>query len=397
MKYELTDIVSPKFLQEIQESLSYATGLGVVFVDRHGRHMGEGSNFCQLCQAINKHHHGFVACEESNFHAIEKAIETGESEIYLCHAGLASFAVPLMYRGQCLGAITAGQVFCSESSAYPQYATAPVDWSQDPQLRQYYNEIQHMNPKQIHASVQAFQNISKYIMQTIEYNDTQQLLRKAEQEQLQLQHLLQAAELDALQKQVTPHFIFNVLSTISRLMDRKEYGVSQEMLQSFIQMLRYTLYNHRMTVTLGEELEYANNYLNIQKIRFGDRVRYRICCPEELKQREIPFFSLQPLVENALQHGLIPTQSGGEILVDCRQTQEHWLQIQIQDNGIGIQTAKQTEILKMLRPDNTTPPPEHVGLYNCYRRFLIMYGDRFHFSIQSSPGNGTLVKIVLTQ
>lgn len=397
MNYELTDIVSPGFLQEIQESLSYATGFGVVFVDKDGRHMGEGSNFCQLCQAINKHHHGFIACEESNLHAIEKAVETGESEVYLCHAGLVSFVVPLMYRGQCLGAITAGQVFCSERSAYPQYTTAPVDWSQDPQLRQYYNEVQHLNPKQITAAVQAFRNISEYIMQTIEYNHTQQLLRKVEQEQLQLRNLLQAAELDALQKQVTPHFIFNVLSSISRLMDRGEYGVSQEMLQSFIQMLRYTLYNHRMTVTLGEELDYANNYLNIQKIRFGDRVRYRITCPEELKQREIPFFSLQPLVENALQHGLIPTQSGGEVTVECRQTRQHWLQIRIRDNGIGIPPEKQQEILKMLRPDNATPPPEHVGLYNCYRRFLIMYADRFHFSIQSTPDRGTQVEILLTQ
>ncbi len=136
-----------------------------------------------------------------------------------------------------------------------------------------------------------------YIIQSLAYARIQEDLArkseellKAENKRIELEKQLKQAQLDALQKQVTPHFIFNVINSISRLLSLKEYGTAQEMLSSFSQMLRYSLSDLRSAVPLQQELDYISNYLAIQNIRFGERIHYEITCDEELKSFFIPFF-----------------------------------------------------------------------------------------------------------
>lgn len=221
---------------------------------------------------------------------------------------------------------------------------------------------------------------------------TEELL-KAENHRIELEKQLKLAQLDALQKQVTPHFMFNVINTISRLLSMKEYDTAEEMLNSFAHMLRYSLSDVRSHVTLEQELEYIHHYLAIQSIRFGDQLSYTIHCDEELKELSIPFFSLQPLVENAIQHGLLKKPEGGTLILRCTRHPECDL-IHIEDNGIGMSSDTLISIVdNHVRTDH--PTKSHVGLHNSYKRFRLLFGDDLKFCINSQEGEGTKIDIRL--
>lgn len=398
--FNLRSVITEEFQNEIQESFAYATGFGVVFTDKEGNHIGPGGNFCRFCNKINETAEGAHYCALSNKHAIEIALENKKPSIYICHAGLVNIEIPLIYDGNCVGAITAGQVLCSEENAYPQDEIASeINWMADPELAAYYREVEIMNCQQIEATTTALSNITNYIIQKLAYSQIQEkLARQSEQlllvenRRIHLEKQLQLARLDALQKQVTPHFIFNVINSISRLLSLKEYTTAEEALNSFAQMMRYTLLDIRSSVSLHQELRYIQNYLAIQKIRFGDRIDYGITCDEALYDLPIPFFSLQPLVENSIEHGLLNKANGGKLILSCTHQSESIL-IQIADNGIGIPPEK----LEWLRRNSLCIKSEqneqHVGLFNCYNRFHLLFGENVEFHLESSEDKGTEISI----
>lgn len=398
--FNLRNIITEEFQNEIQESFAFATGFGVVFTDEEGNHIGPGGNFCRFCNKINETEEGAHYCALSNKHAIEIALANKKPSIYICHAGLVNIEIPLIYDGNCVGAITAGQVLCSEENAYPQDEIASeINWLEDPELASYYREIEVMNRQQIEATTTALSNITNYIIQTLAYSQIQEKLARqseqlllAENRRIHLEKQLQMAQFDALQKQVTPHFIFNVINSISRLLSLQEYTTAEEVLNSFAQMMRYTLLDIRSSVSLHQELRYIQNYLAIQKIRFGDRINYKIACEEELHDFPIPFFSLQPLVENSIEHGLLSKENGGKLVLSCTQNADHIL-IQITDNGIGIAPEKLEWLRTHSLCTNSGQNEQHVGLFNCYNRFLLLFGEKVDFQLDSKENKGTRISI----
>lgn len=396
---DLHDIVTESFQQEIQDSFAYATGFGVVFLDRAGKHIGPGSNFTKFCRCINARKDGAHCCTLSNQHAISLALKSKKPSIYVCHANLINIEIPLIYKNYYVGAITAGQVLCPEMDFYPKDAiSASVNWLDDPQLAEYYKEIPVLSRQQIEAATTALMNLSNFIIQSFAYNqvvkdyaDNREKLLLSEKRQLNLEHQLKLAQLDALQKQVTPHFMFNVLSSVSRLLSLGEYDTASKMVDSFAHMMRYSLSDIHTGVTLEQEMAYIKNYLSIQKYRFGDLIHYRISCDEKAKKVQIPFFALQPLVENSVEHGILAKAEGGTITVHVTCTAASVL-IDISDNGVGIPKESLEMIQKQLVKDNL-PDASHVGLYNCYRRFMLLYKDNADFQITSKESQGTQIKI----
>ncbi len=218
-------------------------------------------------------------------------------------------------------------------------------------------------------------------------------LLEAENHRIELEKQLKLAQLDALQKQVTPHFMFNVINTISRLLSLKEYSTAEQMLNSFAAMLRYSLSDIRSSVTLAQELEYIHHYLAIQSIRFGDQIQYHIHCDEELKELSIPFFSLQPLVENAIKHGLLKKPEGGTLIMRCTREPEFDL-IHIEDDGIGM-TEEDLNSIVATHVCTERPNRSHVGLHNSYKRFRLLFGSDLKYLINSEKGVGTTIDIKL--
>jgi two-component system LytT family sensor kinase len=198
----------------------------------------------------------------------------------------------------------------------------------------------------------------------------------------QLQTQLAEAQLEALQRQLHPHFLFNTLNTISTLMHRDVHA-ADEMLVRLSDLLRLTLDRvGTQQVPLTDEIDFLRKYLEIEQTRFGDRLQVHIDVDPEVLDAPVPNLILQPLVENALRHGIGPRVGVGCVDVNARQV-EGSLMLTVRDNGVG------------LSPDKLNAFHSGVGLSNTRSRLENLYGDRHRFEFQTPASGGLLVTIVI--
>ena len=198
----------------------------------------------------------------------------------------------------------------------------------------------------------------------------------------QLQTRLAEAQLQALQRQLHPHFLFNTLHTISALMHRN-IDAADAMLARLSDLLRMTLDQlGTQVVRLKDELDFVEKYLEIEHTRFGDRLRVRIDAEPQTLDASVPNFILQPLVENALRHGIGPKVGGGTVEVIARRVGDRLLLV-VRDDGRGVPPEK-------LNAFNTG-----VGLGNTRSRLEHMYGSSHRFEFEAPPAGGLEVTIEL--
>jgi two-component sensor histidine kinase len=194
-----------------------------------------------------------------------------------------------------------------------------------------------------------------------------------------LKRLLTEAELKALRTQVDPHFLFNTLNTIADLIDTNPQQ-AERMTERLAECFRYALAKHsRNLSTLDEELAFARHYLEIEQVRFGDRLRVQLSRGDALGSEAVPSLLLQPLLENAIRHGLAPVREGGCVRVSAHLEGER-LRLAIEDDGVGMRPGA--------RPG--------VGLENVQQRLRALYAQAAEFLIGARPdGRGTLVTIAI--
>lgn len=186
------------------------------------------------------------------------------------------------------------------------------------------------------------------------------------------------AQFQALYAQISPHFLSNTLNTIRWMADRQNAGNISELTTSLITLLQYSMNNQREEVTLGEEIEYIKNYLVIQEYRYYGMFDVRFQIDEEVTSCRILKFLIQPLVENAIIHGVSGLEKQGEILVRARE-KAGCLEITVADNGVGF-----TE--KSERKDKTRHKTHGIGLENIRQRIELFYGEQYFLKISSKKG-----------
>jgi two-component system LytT family sensor kinase len=210
------------------------------------------------------------------------------------------------------------------------------------------------------------------------WNATRIELKLEEQERLLLQ-----ARLDALRSQINPHFLFNTLNSVSSLV-RFDPDRARELIVKLAKILRRLLGKHDEFVQLREEIEFVDDYLDIEVVRFGrDKLRvYKHLDPETL-DIVIPAILLQPLVENSIKHGLAPKIDGGSITLRSR-IQDSKLIIQVEDDGVGM-SAPPAIVAEQMGSGRG------IGMMNVAERLHVLFGDEGRMTVQSRDGQGTLV------
>jgi two-component sensor histidine kinase len=210
--------------------------------------------------------------------------------------------------------------------------------------------------------------------------EAEEALYTQEKQRLALQ--AKGAELRALQAQIEPHFLFNTLANVQALIDY-EPQTAKKMLDSFITHLRQSLDSSRQThATLGGELELLKSYLHLIDIRMGHRLRFRIDCPNELRDTPFAPLLLQPLVENAVKYGLEPKIEGGIVTIRVAKTKDA-IHIDVEDDGVGL-NAK-----------STARAGSGTGLTNVRERLSSIYGSRATLVVSAvaPPRTGTISSI----
>jgi sensor histidine kinase YesM len=194
-------------------------------------------------------------------------------------------------------------------------------------------------------------------------------------------HLLAEAQLRALQAQVEPHFLYNTLANVLGLIDTQP-AQARHMLERFIDFLRASLHASRAaSATVGFELDLAAAYLDVLAVRMGKRLHYRIEADDAARASQVAPMLIQPLVENAVMHGLEPKVEGGTIVLHAH-CDSAGLVIEVRDDGVGIGNA----------------PPRSgggVGMANVKARALNMHGPAAQLQLTENPGGGAIVRLLL--
>ena len=193
--------------------------------------------------------------------------------------------------------------------------------------------------------------------------------------------LLLEARLDALQRQINPHFLFNTLNSIAALV-RSKPELARDMTVKLANILRALLKDHGSYVPLREELKFTDDYLAIEVVRFGEKLRVEKEIDPDTLSVLVPSILLQPLIENSIKHGLEPRINGGTVTVRSKLMGDR-VHIEVADDGVGIGD----------RPTTRRSSGAGIGIKNVQERLEVLYGDRAHFEVVSNPGRGTLVTI----
>jgi two-component system LytT family sensor kinase len=198
-------------------------------------------------------------------------------------------------------------------------------------------------------------------------------------------HRLMSAELRALRAQISPHFIYNSLGAIASFV-RTDPDRARDLLLEFADFTRYSFRQHGDFTTLAEELRSVERYLLLEQARFGDRLGVTLRVAPEVLGVSVPFLCLQPLVENAVQHGLQPVAEGGRITIEARDVDRECV-ISIEDNGVGQDPERIRAILAGESGGET------VGLANVDERLRTTFGDEYGLVVETAPGAGTKVVV----
>ena len=227
-----------------------------------------------------------------------------------------------------------------------------------------------------------------------ELNDTfRQMVLQREELQKRNSELVErkrVMEIRQLEEKINPHFVFNVLETLRYevLIDASK---ASEMIMAFANIMRYSIYYGDTIVPLKTDIEYVKDYLMLQKMRYNRRLTYSIEIPEEIMECKVPKLVIQPIVENALKHGMKNVETIN-VKITASIEQEN-LKISVQDNGAGIEPEILDELIKDLEREDVYK--EHIGMYNSHRVVRLLYGPPYGLKIESTYGKGTRVNIIL--
>ena len=245
--------------------------------------------------------------------------------------------------------------------------------------------------------VRAFNKMQRstkgYIDTLKENHRMSELLHREEIERVEMEKQLSGARLELLKSQINPHFLFNTLNMIACMAKLEEAVTTERMISSMSSLFRYNLKTSEQIVTLARELKVVQDYMYIQQMRFGSRILYSCDLKVDAEQAMIPAFTLQPVVENAMVHGLSKKEQGGRVHVRIWE-QGKRLVISVADTGLGMSEERLAEVTEAMKERRTSRIG--IGLGNIYKRIHMMY-KHGEFRIASIEGRGTVIQMFIPQ
>ncbi len=211
------------------------------------------------------------------------------------------------------------------------------------------------------------------------------LMKKTREEEAELRK----TELKALQAQINPHFLYNTLDSIQWMCERGKNESAVNMVSALAKLFRISISRGHELIPIRDELKHAESYLIIQKYRYSDRFTYRFDIDESLNDFLCSKITLQPLIENAIYHGIEPLIDDGELVISTYSDGEDII-LSVADNGVGMTTEQVKAVIGKERSDSSG-----IGVRNVNDRIKIYFGDDYGLSIESEPDEGTTIRVRL--
>lgn len=367
------------------DSYSLLTGISLAILDLNGNRLALSAP-CRICEEFHRKHDSCLKqCTESDRTLIETVKNTNQSLFRVCKNGIVDMASPICLNGEHLAVIFAGQFLMDKPDLdFFKKQAQKYEFNTEEYLEEV-KKLPVMKEDKIQAILDFITKLADMMVST-GYKQIQQLIQKEEIHKLEVKAV--EAQLNLLQSQINPHFIHNTLNTVSYLALKHNAKDIKDLITSFNILLRSSMSIDTVFISIEEELECVRSYLNIQKYRYDDIFDFSYEASEELRKCIIPKLILQPLIENALLHGIIPKEERGVISVAFKKIKQN-IKITVSDNGVGMDE----DLTKLINRHNKKYKEgfNNIGLSNVIKRLHLYFGNQYPFDINSAVGIGTVV------
>ncbi len=385
---DLEGQIDVQVLQMAQDHVAAATDMAASILHMRGQPLTQTSNISEFCRLVCSSAAGMTRCAQSEQQAGLRAARLKKPLIFDCYLGITNVVAPIMVRERSIGSVVCGQVLLKEPADAPMEDIARAGFSVE-LLRPAFCRLPVISKSRIYAAAELLSGISDHLVEMSLREHSQRRLAQELKTKADMAELLKQTELQALQAQIRPHFLFNTLNTVANLALQENAPQTREMVFTLSELMRFALRSANHLVTVKEEVEHVKNYLLIQRTRFSDRLTISVEVDPAILEVPIPALTLQPLVENAIIHGLRDRRSGEVTLLAWQQGE--WAVLEIRDDGIGMTPEKVQETLQ--DSNHNRERGGSIGLDNVRRRLQHHFGARFSLEIDSTPGQGTAMRI----
>ncbi len=355
--------------------------LPITVYDTQGQILLSIDNFPKPCRNLCGIHEKISNCHIYGQDLFFKSPAFSEQSAHYCQYGLAVIDTPIVFDNQMIGNVRGGHILTEDdyNHIHPALQAETMNHANIPKgrlriiLNQYKNLAGHLADsyeKQISA-------------QRDDATRTDDSIRALRED-------LDLALGRILNLQINNHFLFNTLNALAGLSLEEDAFRTYRSIIDLSKLFRYNLRTGKEFVTLQDEFQYIRNYSALQEIRFGDRLKVEIIAPEEALKFCLPFNTLQPLVENAFLHGFRNSDVDMRIALEATEKAEEVV-VTIRDNGAGIDAHQMNELLNRLNAHAS--PSRGIGMV--IERLRLLFGSGFRFSIDSEPGRGFRITLIL--
>jgi len=306
--------------------------------------------------------------------------------------GLTICAAPIFREATPIGAVVGGQVW----SEYPspgrrvdlirKSRSLQVD---ECEMERALDEVRVVPLRQIEGATGLLQAIVNYLVST-------SLAKERSEREVELERMLYETELGLLQSKINPHFLFNALNTVMWLASLEKANETVKIVCALADLLRYNLKQLGQLVPLEQEVEQIKGYLLIQMARFGDRLTFVVDVEPTVAATPVPVLILQPLVENAVIHGLELKEGRGTLVITARRG-DCGVVVMVKDDGVGMSAEKVNRIRELATKGGSSPKVAGLGLVNVARSLYHHYGGGAIMDVASNAGSGTTVRLVIPE
>lgn len=401
-KFDIISLYGKDTLETIQDRISKATGLAFVTVDYKGEPVTKMTSFTHFCSAVRKSsEEGKKRCMSSDAYGAIQAAVTCKTNVYLCPCGLMEVAIPIIIDGQYLGGFIGGQIRCRnvpENSVANLKNLMPYgkDYLKDSEMQEMFHDIPEMEYEkflgiadlvsliitQLGENEIARRQQKEYLRHEMKY---QNLKKQAED----LKKEVQKAEVSVLKAQLNPHFLYNCINSISNLAILEHAEKTNELAVMFAGLLRHNIKNIGKILLLEEEMRWIELYLEIQKIRLGDKLSFSIVLEEGLEKQKVPPFLILPFVENAILYRILPQIDGGAITITARY-QDNDVVITVEDTG-EEDPALFEQYDSMANGEQKDPI--EIGISSVRKRLTVAFGETYDVVTRKISGRGVICSI----
>lgn len=303
---KISELIDMNLLQSIQDNCSRAMGIGAVTVDYKGNPITHYSGFTEHCMKVREVQGFSELCAQCDAHGGLHSAITGQPYIYRCHANLVDFAVPLIINGTYMGAVLGGQVkVCEEEAEQLEYILPQQsNWRKYEQISRLYDKMETVSYDKVEAAVHILRDIivamtenesGKRMLATLEEKDKQLTEERAARSELE--HVIRKQEADAVYRSSEFRYFFYVMNIISRLAYEEKAGRTEQVAYDFADVIRYEMSSQKKISTLGEELNYMEALLRIQKAWVGDKLDFTVSVPDGYWGISCPFMLLRQILD----------------------------------------------------------------------------------------------------